>query len=101
VLKRKKVGVRYTGNSYSDNRWSVYRCIVFETECQDRFYVLTCGEWYEVEKGFVERVNSRVKSLASTALRLPSAADKRKRRATTCEWRSHRDLPSWTGNVIG
>ena len=73
LLKRSRIGVRYGSAAQSDDRWSVYDAIVLETEYKGRFYVLTCGDWYEIEKDFVRRVNKRVKSLVNTQIALPAA----------------------------
>ncbi len=76
LLKRSRIGVRYLGSVQSDLRWTVYQCIVFETPYAGQSYTLTCGDWFEVEKAFVDRVNRRVKDLATGQFSLPDAKSK-------------------------
>lgn len=74
ALKERKVGVRYDTSGHSDLRWSAYSTLVFETDYNHSHYVLTCGEWFEVQKSFVKTVADRVKELAAAAtLKLPDA----------------------------
>lgn len=72
-LKRSRIGVRYVGSSQTDDRWNVYQCIVFETNYNNQFYVLTCGDWYEIEKDFVKHVNKHTKTLVNEQFLLPDA----------------------------
>src|SRR5205814_553931 len=73
VLKTSKVGPKHPGNDYGDLKWSVYSSLVAETDHNGLFYVLTCGDWYEVQKSFVQRVNKRVGLLVTGVCTLPDA----------------------------
>lgn len=53
--------------------WSVFRCIVYETSDQERLYVLSAGEWYEVSLDFKRRVDEDVRRLVPLELDLPEA----------------------------
>lgn len=37
--------------------WSIYKCIHCELEYQERSYLLSGGQWFEVNKGFVQTVD--------------------------------------------
>jgi uncharacterized protein (TIGR04141 family) len=53
--------------------WSVYRCIVFETQVDDHLYILSTGDWYRVSTSFKDDVHAFVNSIARPALALPAA----------------------------
>jgi uncharacterized protein (TIGR04141 family) len=73
-LKGQKVGVTYGAGDFPDLRWPAYSTLVFETDHEGSYYVLTCGEWFEVKKSFVTTVAKRAKELARAAtLTLPDA----------------------------
>jgi uncharacterized protein (TIGR04141 family) len=38
-------------------QWSVYDCLVFETSYEGGRFVLTAGEWFEVDRNFATEVN--------------------------------------------
>jgi uncharacterized protein (TIGR04141 family) len=52
--------------------WSIYRCIVYETERQGRTYLLAEGEWFEIDPSFVSRVDRDLGRIGSPATRLPA-----------------------------
>jgi uncharacterized protein (TIGR04141 family) len=73
-LKRRRVGVKFGTSEYGELRWSAYSTLVFEMDHNGSHYVLTCGEWFEVQKSFVQTVAKRVKELSKAAtLKLPAA----------------------------
>lgn len=57
--------------------WPVHKCIVFEATHENNTYVLTNGEWFEVEKKFARRIKKRVKEIPTPRLSLPKI-EKRK-----------------------
>jgi len=73
VLKKAKIGPKYPASEYGDLKWSMYNSIVAELEHDGLYYVLTCGDWYEIQKDFVQRVNKRVASLVKGLTKLPDA----------------------------
>lgn len=77
-LKRQRVYVHVAGAAEPVPRWSVYRAVVAERKTQDRTYVLSGGDWHEIEKGFAERIDRRVAKIASAGLRLPPAKQNEK-----------------------
>jgi len=55
------------------DRWSVHDCLVSEIRRGQSVYVLTGGQWFEVEPKFSRRVNRYVKALDQPSLKLPPA----------------------------
>jgi uncharacterized protein (TIGR04141 family) len=73
ILRRHKAGICWTGSDALDKRWSIYSCLVWETEHQDMLYALLAGTWFQVEIAFVEQVREYLASIDTTPLDLPSA----------------------------
>jgi len=73
TLRRHKAGIYWTGLERLDKRWSIYSCLVWETEHQDRLYALLAGTWFQVEIGFAQQVREYLGSIDTTPLDLPSA----------------------------
>lgn len=59
------------------DKWSVYECLVFETEVDGKVYILSGGDWYQIDKGYRDKVQSYVAKIPECDLALP-AADKEK-----------------------
>jgi uncharacterized protein (TIGR04141 family) len=55
------------------DRWRVYECLVFETEIDGKVYILSGGDWYQVDKGYRDRVQSYVAKIPECDLTLPGA----------------------------
>jgi uncharacterized protein (TIGR04141 family) len=72
-LKRQHVGVRFDESETSANRWSIFSCLVYETEVDENLYVLSDGDWFRVAKSLAERVRKEVSGLRDEAFRLPPA----------------------------
>jgi uncharacterized protein (TIGR04141 family) len=64
-LKGKPVRVHYRGSLEGLGKYSVYSCTVFETDHNGRLYVLSEGDWHQVEKNWADGVRARVGKLAS------------------------------------
>ncbi len=73
-LSRRKHGDR-TPN------WSIYRCLVYETHLRGRTYLLSEGDWFELDPSFVERVDGGVASIPTGTLALPAAIEGEEERA--------------------
>lgn len=43
---------------YEVQHWSVYKCIHCELDHEERSYLLSGGQWFEVNKGFVQTVDA-------------------------------------------
>lgn len=72
-LRTGKVGVTYRGGSDVNYLWSVFDCIVAEILQFDRLFVLSGGTWYQVERGFAERVARSAEKRSRTPASLPPA----------------------------
>lgn len=72
-LKKDRIEVLYAEEEEPFDRWSIYQCIVFETERDGRLYVLTGGRWFEVAGSFAESVKGYITALPASTLALPRA----------------------------
>lgn len=72
-LKRHKVRVWLSEGSQLVDRWSVYECIVWETEHDGRRYVILNGRWFEIDLNYSERVAAFVADASKDVLGLPDA----------------------------
>lgn len=54
-------------------KWPVYRVFVVERERDGRRYTLSGGDWFEIERGFAQRVENRLSRIQSAKLKLPAA----------------------------
>jgi uncharacterized protein (TIGR04141 family) len=55
--------------------WSIYRCIVYETSLNGRSYLLSEGDWFEIDADFVARVNREVAAIPTSSINLPAAKE--------------------------
>ena len=53
------------------DQWPVYRCIHCEVERDGKSFVLSAGHWFEVDKGFVESVDSYIANIPKYPRPLP------------------------------
>jgi uncharacterized protein (TIGR04141 family) len=53
-------------------KWSIYDCLVFETSHAGRRFVLTAGEWFEIDRNLAEQVGRVVRGITKAKLSLPS-----------------------------
>ena len=74
-LKRDRVEAYEDDHSSPRKRWSVYNCLVVETQRGESLYVLTGGKWFVVETNYVNDVTERLKLLLrhTPSLKLPPA----------------------------
>ena len=52
-------------------KWSVYRCIVYETKRDDRLYVLSAGEWFWVNQSYADEITEYARGLPTLEIDLP------------------------------
>lgn len=52
-------------------RWSAYRCLYSEFECDDGSYLLSGGRWYRVARGFVAQVDAAIARIPNYDEALP------------------------------
>lgn len=53
--------------------WSVYQCLVYETSLDGVLYLLSEGEWFQIDPSFVARVDREIGFLSAPSLGLPPA----------------------------
>ncbi len=70
-LKRHNVRVRFTGSETFQDQWSVYECLVWDTEFKSKRYALFDERWFEVDQTYAKRVDKFVGGLVSSAGILP------------------------------
>jgi len=73
LKKRQRVFVHSASPAEPVPKWPVYRTLVAERDWKGRRYALSGGDWYEIEKEFVERIIKRVSRIRSANLGLPAA----------------------------
>jgi uncharacterized protein (TIGR04141 family) len=72
-LKTRYVRVTLESDGTTIDKWSIYDCLVFETELGGYRYILTDGKWYRVSKSFVDHVQTYVKdNVPVSAIPLPA-----------------------------
>lgn len=57
-VRKNKVGKLIDGHEKFIPQWSVYQCLVFNTEVNERSYILSEGDWYQVDDSFSEEINT-------------------------------------------
>jgi uncharacterized protein (TIGR04141 family) len=73
LKKRHKIRAIHDEASREAERWSLYDCLVLELDGKDVLYVLTGGQWFRIETGFVSEVGTRAATLARSMPNLPPA----------------------------
>jgi len=67
------VRVLYDGSDDLRDMWSVYDCLVWETEIKARKYTLFDGRWFEIAEDYAARVKNFVATLATDPIALANA----------------------------
>ena len=75
-LKRQRILVHSTNAPEPTKRWPVYRTLVAEFDRKNERYILSGGEWFEIERSFAERIAKRVDKIELANLGLPAARSK-------------------------
>jgi len=73
-VRNRTVGVRYRESETSLDKFSLYSCLVYETEYDGRVYVLSGGDWHRIQKDWAEGVRSRVEEIPESVVTLPSSS---------------------------
>lgn len=68
-IKRDRLFVYDVNENESEHQ--IYKCIYFEHKEKDKTYILFAGLWYEIDNGFVARVNSTLGKLNVSSLAFP------------------------------
>jgi uncharacterized protein (TIGR04141 family) len=72
-LSTKSIGVRFREAAESTEKYSVYSCLVYETELAGKLYVLSGGDWHQVAKNWADDVRSRVRAIPGSSVALPAS----------------------------
>lgn len=72
-LKRHNVRVRFGDSELFVDQWSVYECLVWDTELNGKKYVLFDGRWFEVDKIYAKTVDEYVRGLSASKAVLPDS----------------------------
>lgn len=72
-LKGHDVRLISASTGHATATWSVYRCLIFEAEVDERLFLLSEGEWFGVDRDFVARVDHDVGAINVVDLGLPAA----------------------------
>jgi uncharacterized protein (TIGR04141 family) len=72
-LRRQRVFQHLQAAAEPVKRWPVYRTIVADREHDGRRYVLSGGEWYEIDADFAEGIRRQVVAIRKSGLGLPDA----------------------------
>ena len=79
-LKRQRVYVHVANATEPTRGWPVYRTLVAELDRKGERYILSGGEWFEIEKNFAERIAKRVGRIKFANLGLPAACPEEEER---------------------
>ncbi len=72
TLQRHKVFAYEDAGEPPTKHWSIYNCLVFETSHGGGRFVLTAGEWFEVDRGFARQVSQGLRGIRKINLPLPN-----------------------------
>ena len=72
-LQRQSVRVRFEDTDNFVDQWSVYECLVWDTELRGNRYVLFDGRWFEVNKSYAQTVEEHVAKLSAAKQLLPDS----------------------------
>ncbi len=72
-LKRDRVEA-FDADGQFMGSWSVYSCLVYETQSGDNLFVLSAGDWYRVDVAFAQTVSAYVNALPRLSVSLPDAS---------------------------
>lgn len=70
-VKKDKVFVYCGGDAEPTFSWSVYSCLSFETVISGKNYLLTSGDWFEIDRGFAKSVDRTLASIPVAKTKLP------------------------------
>ena len=77
TLKRHNVRAHGGGSPDPVHEWPVYRCLVFETDHRGRRFVLSAGDWFEVDAAFADGIRRTIAKIAKSPVNLPPATHRR------------------------
>ena len=62
-LKKYQVKIYKNENDTNPKHWKLYNCIVTDAQLDEKHYILSLGTWYEVDKNFIEHVETIINNL--------------------------------------
>ncbi len=71
-LKSDRVQMKRAGVAEPMTLASIYRCIVFESTLDAQRHVLLAGDWWRIDKDFVEEVEGQLDQIPVSDLRFPA-----------------------------
>jgi uncharacterized protein (TIGR04141 family) len=75
IRRRNFVNLHKQDGTQVENRWSIYECVIwhYEPDAGDSVFILYGGTWHRLSREFVNDVNSFVREIPNSDLRLPPA----------------------------
>jgi uncharacterized protein (TIGR04141 family) len=70
-LRSRKVFAWRSSTDHIFDKWPVYRCIYAEVSSDDDTYLLSNGEWYQLDDDFVELVDAAVEGISESSMNVP------------------------------
>ena len=70
-LKKERIYVNFASNDLTI-KWSVYKCLTYETDYKNSKYIFTLGRWYKIETNFVKTVVDYVKTIPLSSFKFPN-----------------------------
>lgn len=70
-LKKEKIYVNFATNDVTV-RWSICKCLTYETDYKNEKYIFTLGRWYKIDKNFVKAVIDFAKSIPISTFAFPT-----------------------------
>ncbi|WP_437293889.1 DUF6119 family protein [Sorangium sp. So ce426] len=72
-LRKDRIGAKYTDADATREKWSVYDSLVYEAAYKGDLYALSAGEWYVIEQSYARQIESDIKHIPASGLKLPAA----------------------------
>jgi uncharacterized protein (TIGR04141 family) len=67
LLKRDRMVAVRASDGQTMERWSIYRCLVYQVEVDGRLYVLSAGQWFRVDLDYRDQIYAEVNALPRLA----------------------------------
>jgi uncharacterized protein (TIGR04141 family) len=71
LLHRHKVSAYGDDEHTPVDGWPVYKCLVFETNVGESRFVLTAGQWFEMDRNFAAGIKRTARRIPISGLQLP------------------------------
>ncbi|WP_438023460.1 DUF6119 family protein [Sorangium sp. So ce233] len=72
-LRKDRIGIKYADADVTREKWPVYDALVYETTHKGNLYALSAGEWYVIEQSYARQIESDIKQIPASGLKLPAA----------------------------